>query len=423
VTDSSNPLDRAAGLREALTKLLRDREAIRTARVEAAFRSVPRHLFVPDSDLDTAYSDQSISVKQRGGVSISSSSQPAIMAIMLEQLDVQPGHKVLEIGAGTGYNAALLAHLVGSEGRVVSVELDEDLAEKARQHLEAAGYGDRVEVVCDDGGYGYPEGAPYDRIILTASAWDVTPSWWTQLKQGGRLVLPLSLRGPQVSAAFENRNGMLASLRLEPCGFMDLRGEFAGQTITRVFGPEQSNRIDTELPDAPETDILERWLSGAHTDYDTRLDVTPREVGRGVETWLALHELGYCRALATGSGIDAALLPPLFGYGGNWRAHFTSGVVSALGLCLLARIPDQPLPEDSFASKPFRLWLRCYGDDPDLAARMIDHLQAWDAIGRLGSDALHLRVYPAKQIIQPEPNTFILPRRWTIITAQWPDAQ
>src|SRR5690349_21333586 len=130
----NNPLDRAAGLRDALAKYLREREAIRTARVEGAFRNVPRHLFVPDVDLDQAYSDDVISVKQQDGVSISSSSQPAIMALMLEQLDVRAGQKVLEIGTGTGYNAALLAHLVGAEGRVVSVELDEDLAEKARQH-------------------------------------------------------------------------------------------------------------------------------------------------------------------------------------------------------------------------------------------------------------------------------------------------
>jgi protein-L-isoaspartate(D-aspartate) O-methyltransferase len=420
---SSNPLDRAAGLRDVLTKYLREREVIRTARVEGAFRNVPRHLFVPEVDLDQAYSDEAISVKQEDGISISSSSQPAIMALMLEQLDVRPGHKVLEIGTGTGYNAALLAHLVGAEGHVVSVELDEDLAEKARQHINAAGYSDRVEVLCDDGGYGYPEAAPYDRLIVTASAWDITPSWWTQLKQGGRLVLPLSLRGPQVAAAFENRNGVLESLSLEPCGFMNLRGEFAGQMITLTLGLDHSIRIDTELRDAPDGATLEAWLNGAHSDHDSGLDVTPRQIGRGVETWLALNEPGYSHALASGPGIHAGLLPTLFGYDGTWRARFTSGVMSTSGLCLLMRTPDQPLPEDSFAPKPFRLWLRCYGDDSELAAHVLNHLKMWNTAGRPGSEALQLRVYPAKQTISPEPDTFILPRRWTIITARWPDPQ
>jgi protein-L-isoaspartate(D-aspartate) O-methyltransferase len=420
---SSNPLDRAAGLRDALAKYLREREAIRTARVEGAFRNVPRHLFVPHVDLDQAYSDDVISVKQQDGVSISSSSQPAIMALMLEQLDVRAGQKVMEIGTGTGYNAALLAHLVGAEGHVFSVELDEDLAEKARQHIEAAGYGDRVEVIADDGGYGYPEGAPYDRIIITASAWDITPSWWTQLKQSGRLVLPLSLRGPQVAAAFEQRNGVLESLSLEPCGFMSLRGEFAGQMLTHSIGPEHSIRIDTELRDAPSAQTLEVWLRGARSDQDSDIDVTPRQIGRGVEPWLALNEPGYTHALASGPGIDAGLLPTLFGYDGTWRARFTSGVMSASGLCLLSRTPDQPLPNDGFAPKSFRLWLRCYGDDPALAPRMIDHLKAWDAAKRPGSESLELKVYPAKQTLSPEPDTYILPRRWTIITARWPSAQ
>jgi protein-L-isoaspartate(D-aspartate) O-methyltransferase len=419
----TNPLDRAARLRDTLTKYLRDREMIRTARVEAAFRNVPRHLFVPDVDLDQAYSDEAISVKQQEGISISSSSQPAIMALMLEQLDVRPGHKVLEIGAGTGYNAALLAHLVGEEGHVVSVELDEDLAEKARQHIEAAGYTDRVEVICDDGGYGYPEGAPYDRIILTVSAWDITPSWWTQLKKDGRLVLPLSLRGPQVSATFENQKGVLKSLTLEPCGFMNLRGEFAAQVKMLILGPEQSIHIDTELPHAPAASILETWLHDVYSDYDTGIDVTPREIGCGVETWLALNEPGYSHVLATGAGIDANRLPTLFGYEGAWRARFTSGIMSSSGLCLLSRAPDQPLPEDGFVPKAFRMWLRCFGDDAGLAARTLNHLKAWDTAGRPGSEALQLKVYPAQQAISPEPDTYILPRRWTIITARWPESQ
>src|SRR3984893_11957908 len=123
--------------------------AVRSPTVEAALRAVPRHLFLPDVPLEEVYRDQAIVTKRVDGIRVSSSSQPAIMAIMLEQLDVRPGQRVLEIGAGTGYNAALLAHLVGPTGRVVTVDIDDDIVAAARQHLDAAGC-ERVQVVCGD---------------------------------------------------------------------------------------------------------------------------------------------------------------------------------------------------------------------------------------------------------------------------------
>jgi protein-L-isoaspartate(D-aspartate) O-methyltransferase len=123
--------------------------------------------------IEDVYTDRAFPTKHADGRPISSSSQPAIMAIMLEQLALEPGQRVLEVGAGTGYNAALIAQIVGQGGQVVTIDIDEDLVSAARQHLAAAGF-DRIHVRCSDGGYGYPEGAPFDRIILTASAWDIS---------------------------------------------------------------------------------------------------------------------------------------------------------------------------------------------------------------------------------------------------------
>jgi len=416
---AQNPLDRAAGLRDNLISDLRERGVLKGARLEAAFRNVPRHLFLPNVDLDLAYSDQAVSTKQQDGISISSASQPAIMALMLHQLDVHKGHKVLEIGAGTGYNAALLAHLVGPEGRVISVELDDDTAQAARDHLEAAGYADRVEVITGDGGYGYPEEAPYDRITLTVGAWDITPSWWTQLKSGGRLVLPISLRGPQVSAAFENQGGVLESISLEPCGFMELRGEFAAATTQILFGPEHSARIITEFPDAPHASAIKAWLSGPHQDIDTGFDVNPREVLRSMTTWLALSQPGFCTTLAVGPAINTRTLPPLFGYEENWRSQFGAGVLSTAGLCLLMRSPHAALPDNLLEGRRFRLWLRCCGNDPTLKSQVLHILNEWNTAGRPDTDALHLRAYPAQHHIQAEREEIILSRRWTILTAQW----
>ncbi|MGH3932646.1 MAG: hypothetical protein ACRDTF_22035 [Pseudonocardiaceae bacterium] len=96
------------------------------ASVEAAMRAVPRHLFIPDSPAERAYSNENIvTCRDAEGVAVSSASAPGVVAGMLEQLDVQPGHRVLEIGAGTGYNAALLAQLVGPAGQVTTVDIDD----------------------------------------------------------------------------------------------------------------------------------------------------------------------------------------------------------------------------------------------------------------------------------------------------------
>lgn len=103
-------------------------KSITQSRIEAAFRAIPRHLFLPDIPLNEVYSDKSIVTKTENGVPVSSSSQPAIMAFMLEQLGLDEGDQVLEIGAGTGYNAALMSYLVGPTGHVTTIEIEEDIA-------------------------------------------------------------------------------------------------------------------------------------------------------------------------------------------------------------------------------------------------------------------------------------------------------
>ena len=120
----------------------------------AAFRTVRRHMFMPGVEPERAYRDEPLIIKSDPHrVPISSSSQPAIMARMLEQLDVRLGHRVLEIGTGSGYNAALLAQLVGETGAVVSVDIDVDLVEDARARLAECGVS-QVTVGCGDGGSG-----------------------------------------------------------------------------------------------------------------------------------------------------------------------------------------------------------------------------------------------------------------------------
>lgn len=135
--------------------------------IEAALRTVPRHLFAPGVPLDKAYADDSIVTKrnERGG-SISSVSAPWLQSRMLGQLQVVPGQRVLEIGSG-GYNAALLRELVGPEGSVTTIDIDQEIVDRARACLATAGYRD-VRVVCGDGEFGAAQYGPFDRIIVTA---------------------------------------------------------------------------------------------------------------------------------------------------------------------------------------------------------------------------------------------------------------
>jgi len=147
--------------------------SLRSPHVEAAFRSILRHHFLPDTPLEEVYSARAV-VTRRGpdGMPTSSASDPKIMARMLEQLDVRPGHRVLEIGAATGYNAALLSHLSGEAGTVTTVDIDPILTATAVENLRRAGV-EGVDVVTGDGWAGAAPYAPFDRIEATVGVWDV----------------------------------------------------------------------------------------------------------------------------------------------------------------------------------------------------------------------------------------------------------
>jgi protein-L-isoaspartate(D-aspartate) O-methyltransferase len=207
-----------------LVRLLTDKGVLSDRRVAEAMTAVPRELFVPPERRGEAYDDKAVVTKwDDAGVAISSASQPAIVAIMLEQLRVEPAHAVLEIGAGTGYNAALLGRLAA---RVISVDIDPDIAAAARARLDGV---PNVEVRTGDGWAGAPDGAPYDRIELTIGTSGLSVAWRDQLADGGLLVLPLWLRvGVQLAVAFRRDGDVLRSESVHDCGFQRLRGPNGG---------------------------------------------------------------------------------------------------------------------------------------------------------------------------------------------------
>jgi len=181
-----------------------------------AMQEVPRERFVPESIRDAACDDRALPVGN--GQTIS---QPYIVAYMTEKLQVRPGHRVLEIGTGTGYQTAIL-HRVGAE--VYSIERIAHLHESARQRLADLGFGP-VHLRCGDGTLGWPEHAPYDRIIVTAGAPETPASLVEQLAEAGRIVIPIGRRDYQVLVCVEKREGRTVETTLVPCRFVGLIGQ------------------------------------------------------------------------------------------------------------------------------------------------------------------------------------------------------
>jgi protein-L-isoaspartate(D-aspartate) O-methyltransferase len=241
--------------RQQLVAELRELGCIRTQNVADAFAMVERERFVPPTTpLDRVYgTDEAIPTRlDNAGVSISSSSAPRIMAVMLEMLGPELGQRVLEIGAGTGYNAALLSRVVGPKGSVISIDIDPEVVVEAVEHLEDADI-TGVTVIGGDGWLGH-RGQTFDGIIVTAECWDISPEWVEQLAQGGTLVLPLWLRpGLTLALAFEKTHDLLTSRSAAYCGFMPLRGPHASPPL-RALVPS------VPWDDRPEA-AEQRWLA------------------------------------------------------------------------------------------------------------------------------------------------------------------
>lgn len=164
-------------------------QGIDDERIIEALARVPRELFVPPNERSLSYYNHPLPIGH--GQTIS---QPYTVAFMAELLDPRPGNHVLEIGSGSGYNAAVLRELVGSSGKIITIERIPQLAEMAQYNLHQAGYED-VEVLQGDGKLGHPDVSPYDRIMVTAQAQEIPAKLIDQLKDGGRMVIPLTFEG------------------------------------------------------------------------------------------------------------------------------------------------------------------------------------------------------------------------------------
>ena len=186
-------------------------------RVLEAMATVPRHELVPDEQRGVAYENRPLPIGH--GQTIS---QPYIVAIMTDLLKFEPGQRALEIGTGSGYQAAILSKL---GGEVYTIEIIEELGEQARRNLEQLGY-KNIEVRIGDGYYGWKEHAPFDAIVVTAAASHIPPPLIKQLKNGGRMVIPVGSRFmvQQLLLVEKDAAGKVTTRQILPVRFVPLTG-------------------------------------------------------------------------------------------------------------------------------------------------------------------------------------------------------
>ncbi|MCC6034540.1 MAG: protein-L-isoaspartate O-methyltransferase [Desulfurococcaceae archaeon] len=212
--------------RKRLIEALISAGYLKNSKVIRALLSVPRELFVPEELREYAYVDSPLPIGYKQTISA-----VHMVAIMTEELDPEPGDIVLEVGTGSGYQAAVLAEIVARQdpmhrGHVYTIERIPELAEFAKRNLAKAGYIDHVTVLVGDGTLGYPEKAPFNKIIVTAAAPTVPPPLIEQLAENGRLVIPVGDLYMQRLLIVERRGGKLYKKWGIECVFVPLIGEY-----------------------------------------------------------------------------------------------------------------------------------------------------------------------------------------------------
>lgn len=248
------------------THWLQQKGLITKSDIFDAFKSIPRHKFLPDLDLDKVYKNETIVTKRVDRRSVSSATKPSVVADMLEQLELQKGQNVLEIGTGTGYNAALISHIVGSSGCVVSLDIDPEIIQAAKEKLAFFKF-DNLLTVCADGWFGYSAMAPFDRIIFTVGINDIPTFWQEQLKEDGVLLAPLWFKnGIQRTVALKKHSDMLVSQSISKWDFLPLRGPMAGPGAY-TFLDDNSDLITGVEDEQRDEEYLARLFSLVSAKY------------------------------------------------------------------------------------------------------------------------------------------------------------
>ncbi|MGH3940022.1 MAG: methyltransferase, FxLD system [Pseudonocardiaceae bacterium] len=397
---------RAAQLRGRLADELVTAGTIVSKQVEAGFRTVPRHLFAPGATLEACYAQDTVRIKRdERGATISAVSAPQIQAMMLEQAQLRSGMRVLEIGSG-GFNAALIAELVGETGQVTTVDIDPDVVDRARDCLAAAGYS-QVEVVLADAEDGVPDHAPYDRVIVTAGAWDMPPAWSDQLAGDGRIVVPLRMRGLTRSVTFERDGDHLVSRDYRLCGFVPMQGIGAhGERVVALDRDKVSLRIDGEH--AVDADRLREALLGPRVERWSGVEGGRTEPFDDLDLWVATVVDDFGLLTATKEAIDSDLVSKSMRVGAK---------TMVAGGSFAYRAAARPVDAERT-----RFEFGVYAHGPDavrLAEDYVDLIQAWDR-DHCGGPGARIEVYPAAASDAELPVGRVINKRHTRVVISWP---
>ncbi|MGW2081247.1 methyltransferase, FxLD system [Streptomyces sp. NPDC001939] len=377
-------------------------------RVQAALREVPRHRFIPEVPLKEAYHDDLavVTVRESPKVALSSVSAAWLQADMLEQLQLKPGMTVLEVGSG-GFNAELLAHVLGERGRVVTVDLDPYVVHRTDRLCAEAGKG-RVTAVLGDGGLGAPAHVPadgFDGVIITHSAADIAPAWREQLADGARLVVPLEIGGYIRSITLVREGDLLRAVHWTYCGFVRDRGASA-RTAPAVRLADGAVTVRWEDGVPGENAGLEEALAGPRHELSTGLVVRGVFNFETLQVYAATSLPGFCRLSAPeGSKLVA-------------RQDATAMVADgSLAYLTYTLIKDGPAPADRLSE----FFIHAYGPAAEkLAERFADFVRTWDREVR-ESGYPPMTVHPAGTSDAQLPPGDVLDKPHSRLVFQWPD--
>ncbi|WP_326745325.1 methyltransferase, FxLD system [Streptomyces sp. NBC_01760] len=407
MTDLTIDSAETAKLRDRVVDRLRTEGTIVSPEVEAVMRKVARHRFVPGAPLDKAY-DPYVAVitkQDEHGVQLSSVSAPQVQALMLEQAQIRPGMRVLEIGSG-GLNAAYIAELVGRVGEVTTVDIDPEVTERAARLLVENGYS-WLRVATADASEPIARLGKVDVIMVTAGAWDVPPAWREQLKSGGRLVVPLRMRGLTRSIAFTRVGDHLESESAKICGFVPMQGSAAhNEELLLVTGtPEIGLRFDDGLP--ADVSKLDNAVRTPRVELWTGVVIGVSELLDTLQMHLAITLPGFC-IMTVDPDLDTGIVAPV-------NSGFSLAAVEDGNFAYLTTRRTEDNKHVEFA-------VHALGPDAQtFADKIAGHVRDWQRERRGGPSPV-IRVYPAGTPDDQVPGDRVIDKIHSRISLSWPPA-
>ncbi|KIF06342.1 methyltransferase [Streptomyces sp. RSD-27] len=409
----------AARLRASMTQMVIDGGWAPSERVRDALRTVPRHRFAPEVNLAAAYDGGDRAVITRydeTGRAISSVSAAWLQADMIEHLGLKPGAVVFEAGSG-GYNAELIAHVTGPDGRVVTVDIDPWVVRRTRRFLTEAGSG-RVTSVEADAALGAPRHLVprdgFDASMITYNCWDIAPAWREQLAEGGLLVLPLEMGGYTRAVTFERRGQVLHARHFTYCGFVRDQGQQA-RTIPVVSLLDGGLTLRFEHGTAADTTGLEEALRGPRHEIATGVTMGADAYFGSLQLYVATTLSGFCR-LAAHQDPDGAVT-------GIAKDRDAPAITGEASLAYLIHV--QTKGGNSPQDKEWEWTVHAFGEQgPELAERLAATVRAWDRHIRADDNDRHadpvLTVHPAGTPDDALPAGDVLDKEHCRLVFRWP---